>query len=102
MVNGGNAIRDFIHIDDVVRSYQAVLAGSEYELVNVASGRGVSIAGVLDTIRRAGHAVQTTDEVRKNEIRVSTANVERLGSLIDTSTFRRLEDHILERLGEVA
>lgn len=98
LTNGGNAIRDFVHIDDVVRSYEAMLDGDPPEALNVASGRGVSIAGMLDTLRRAGVPVRTTD-VRRTEIRVSTANVDALAALVDVAAFRRVEDYVLERVG---
>lgn len=98
VTNGGNAIRDFVHIDDVVGAYGAMLDGDSPETLNVASGRGVSIAGMLDTLRRAGVAVRTTD-VRRNEIRVSTANVDALAALVDVGSFRRVEDYVLERVG---
>lgn len=94
LVNGGNAIRDFVHIDDVVASFRAILDATERETINVASGRGVSIAGMLDSVRRAGFEVSTTN-ITRSEIKISTANVERLGELVDTGAFTRVEDHIL-------
>lgn len=101
LVNGGNAIRDFVHIDDVVRAFGAIADahGQEpgVELVNIASGRGVSIAGMVDALRRAGHHVDTSDTSR-SEIRMSTANVERLNRLLPTDSFRRVEDFVLDEV----
>ncbi|MFT6396355.1 MAG: UDP-glucose 4-epimerase [Bradymonadia bacterium] len=97
LVNNGNAIRDFIHIDDVVAGFVAVLNGSEFETINIASGRGTSVGQMVDSVRRAGHEIQTRSISRK-EIKVSTANVERLSTLVDTNGFTRIEDHLLSLL----
>lgn len=94
LVNNGNAIRDFIHIDDVVAGFRAVLGGTEFETINIASGRGTSVAAMIDTVRRAGFEV-TTESITRKEIKVSTANVERLSTLVDTSSFASIEDHLL-------
>ncbi len=104
LINGGNAIRDFIHIDDVVTTFVALLEGTStesdsanVETINVASGRGTSIAGMLDAIRREGFQVPTTSLTR-NEIKVSTARVETLGRFVDLEQFIRVEDHLLRAL----
>ena len=94
LVNNGNAIRDFIHIDDVVSGFRAVLAGTDFETINIASGRGTSVAAMIDTVRRAGFEV-ATESISRKEIKVSTANVERLATLVNTAEFTRIEDHLL-------
>lgn len=94
LVNNGNAIRDFVHIDDVVGAFVALLDGSDVETVNIASGRGTSIAGMLDALRRAGYAVETTSLTR-DEIKASTARVDRLGAFVDLDAFTRVEDYLL-------
>jgi UDP-glucose 4-epimerase len=99
LVNNGNAIRDFVHIDDVVAGFVAVLEGTEFETINIASGRGTSVGVMIETVRRAGHSV-TTESVSRKEIKVSTANVDRLATLVDPSTFLRIEDHLLSLLSE--
>jgi len=99
LVNNGNAIRDFVHIDDVVAGLRAVLDGTEYETINVASGRGTSVGAMIETVRRAGHDI-ATETISRKEIKVSTANVERLATLVDTASFLRIEDHLLSLLDE--
>ena len=99
LVNNGNAIRDFVHIGDVVSGYLAVLEGTEFETINIASGRGTSVGAMIETVRRAGQTI-TTESISRKEIKVSTANVERLATLVDPSTFLRIEDHLLSLLSE--
>jgi UDP-glucose 4-epimerase len=97
LVNEGNAIRDFIHIDDVVSSYLALLETRDVPIVNVASGRGVSIRNLVDALALHGTHISTSS-IRRDEIRVSTANVERLSRYVDPDTFTRVVDHVLAQV----
>ena len=96
LVNGGHAIRDFVHIDDVVRSYDA-LARSEVPIVNVASGVGVSVRSIIDALAIRGVTVRTTDRPR-DEIRVSIADTTRLRTLVDPEAFVRVEQWVVEQV----
>lgn len=97
LVNGGNAIRDFIWIGDVVRSYEALLRTPDLPVVNVATGVGVSIRGILDALALHGVHVPTRS-VRRDEIRVSTAQVDRLASVVDVSGFRSVVDWVVAKV----
>lgn len=94
LLNGGHAIRDFVHIDDVVCAYTALLT-SPHEIVNVASGVGVSVRMLLDALALRGVHIPTESRARQ-EIKVSTADVERLSTLVDVSQFRRAVDYVIE------
>lgn len=97
LVNGGNAIRDFIWIGDVVRSYRALLQAPDLPVVNVATGVGVSVRGILDALELHGVRVPTRS-VRRDEIRVSTAHVDRLASVVDVAGFRSVIDWVLAKV----
>ncbi len=43
IVNNGNAIRDFIHIEDVVDIYSKILDKKDIKILNIGSGNGSSI-----------------------------------------------------------
>ncbi len=98
LANGGNAIRDFVHVDDVVRSYVALLSGPPVRIVNVASGVGVTVRSILDALAQRGIEVNT-DHVVRSEIRVSTANVDLLSRYVDPSTFVRPAAFVLREVG---
>jgi len=98
LANEGNAIRDFVHVDDVVRSYVALLAGPPVGIVNVASGVGVTVRSILDALALRGVKMKTTNVVR-DEIRVSTANVEVLSRYVDPSEFARPAPYVLREVG---
>jgi nucleoside-diphosphate-sugar epimerase len=95
LTNHGNAIRDFIHVDDVARVYTVILTTPAVPIVNVASGVGVSIRNVVDALAIHGHAIRTRSVSRPDEIRISTANVELLNTLVDTRGFRQAIDHVI-------
>lgn len=97
VTNDGNAVRDFVHIDDVVRTYRALLEARDLPVVNVASGVGVSVRTVVDAVRLHGHRLETVSRPRQ-EIRVSTADVSRLATLVDVAAFTDVVDHVLAEL----
>lgn len=97
IANHGNAVRDFIHIDDVVTCYAALLQRTDLPVVNVATGQGTSVRSIVDALRLRGHVLATTD-VRRDEIRISTADVTRLSRVVDVSGFVGVIDHVLAEL----
>ena len=97
LVNQGHAIRDFIHIDDVVRTYAEILPRSGLKKLNVGTGVGSSIRSIIDTLTRNGMTVLTTS-VRRDEIKMSTADTTLLGTVVDMSKFKRVDDYILDVL----
>lgn len=97
IANGGNAIRDFIHVDDVVRCYRAILHTPDLPVVNVASGVGVSVRNVIDALRLHGLVIRTTS-VARAEIQISSADVSLLGKLIDPAAFTAVIDFVLSEL----
>jgi len=98
LANGGNATRDFVHVDDVVRSYAALLSGPPVGLVNVASGVGVTVRSILDALALRGIEVNVA-HVARDEIRVSTANVDVLSRYVDPTGFARPAPFVLREVG---
>lgn len=68
-----NAIRDFLHVRDVVAAYRSLaISGRNGEVYNVSSGRGRSIASALDAlVSRA--KVKVTVEVDPQRLRAGDA-----------------------------
>lgn len=97
VANDGNAVRDFVHIDDVVSTYRALLQTSALPVVNVASGVGVSVRTIVDDVRLHGYRLETVSQPRQ-EIRVSTADTSLLSGLVDASGFTQVVDHVLTEL----
>jgi|SaaInlLV_10m_DNA_3_1039740.scaffolds.fasta_scaffold16261_2 nucleoside-diphosphate-sugar epimerase len=65
--NKGQSVRDFIHVDDVALIYSKLLNIKGVPILNVGTGRGISIASILDFLIKKGvdvsYAVQFQDEI---------------------------------------
>ena len=97
LANEGNAIRDFVHRDDVVACYRTLLGTRGLPTVNVATGEGTSVRSIVDAVRLRGHRLVTTS-VRSKEIRISTADVSRLSEVVNVERFVRVIDYVLREL----
>ena len=62
---GNDVVRDYLHVDDVVRAYLALLErGRPGEAYNVASGRGVSVRQLaVDVLLRVGATADISTDV---------------------------------------
>jgi len=98
LINQGRAIRDFIHIDDVVNSYQRILLTKQTDqVINIASGQGISVAEILDHILQQKFTV-STHNIEQDEIQISIANNERLQAMMGQYNFRSVKDYVLNEL----
>ena len=96
IVNGGNAIRDFIHIDDVVEIYINLLK-LDVNILNVGTGEGTSIKSLLDFLIYRDWNLNINN-IQRAELKASTANITFLNSLIEKNSFRKLENYLLKEL----
>jgi len=98
LINQGEALRDFIHIDDVTRAYRQILSTNTADkIINIASGRGVSVAMILNYLQQ--HNIQlSTHNITQEEIKTSISNNDRLSKLIGQNQFQLVEDYVLNEL----
>lgn len=97
VINNGNAIRDFIHIDNVVDVYSRLLTASNIPIINIGSGHGTSIRNILDFLKN--HRIELkTQTLSRDELKISTANNAIMLSLFGHYTFKKVEDYLLEQL----
>ena len=99
VINNGNAVRDYIYIEDVVKIYIKLLDEIDNipNILNVAKGDGQRLVDILDTLDKQGIKIKTNNLI-KDEILTSIANITKLNSIIDTTTFRDVEKYLLEEL----
>ncbi len=97
IVNNGNAIRDFIHIDDVVEIYSRILCQKEINVVNVGTGRGSSIGNILDFLRNHGMEIET-ESIYREELHLSTADNTLLKERLGYDEFIGVEEYLLESI----
>lgn len=96
--NKGVAARDYVHIDDVVRSYKNLLdTPVPPTCVNVATGRAVSVRELLAALELHGATIKTK-HVTTREIALSKACVDRLSEFIDPQSFRKVEEYMVKMI----
>ncbi|PHS56046.1 MAG: NAD-dependent epimerase [Sulfurimonas sp.] len=93
IVNNGNAIRDFIHIDDVVSIYLSILNLQNVKIVNIGTGYGSSIKNILDFLLNNDIKIKTKN-IYKDELKTSTADTKLLFKIINKETFIKIEDYL--------
>lgn len=97
IVNNGNAIRDFIHIDTVVEVYQKLLTTIDIPIINIGSGKGTSIRNILDVLKNHGIFIQTQN-LSREELKISTANNAIMVNLLGHATSIDVEEYLLTQL----
>lgn len=97
IVNNGNAIRDFIHIDDVVEIYIKLLGLKNIPILNVGTGNGVSIKTILDYLKNNQIEVLFKN-INKNELKASTADNQLLINLIGEKIFKEVQQFLKKEL----
>jgi len=97
IVNNGNAIRDFIHIDDVVEVYKKLLVLKNIPIVNIGTSNGISIRSILEYLKNHGAHLKTKNIV-KNELKISTADNSLLLNLVGNISFVEVEEYLKKEL----
>jgi UDP-glucose 4-epimerase len=97
IVNNGNAIRDFIHIDDVVEAYKRLLIIKNIPVVNIGTSNGISIRSILEYLKNNGANLKTKNIV-KNELKISTADNSLLLNLVGNISFVEVEEYLKKEL----
>ncbi|RZV17740.1 NAD-dependent epimerase/dehydratase family protein [Aliarcobacter butzleri] len=97
IVNNGNAIRDFIHIEDVVDIYSKILDKKYIKILNIGSGNGSSIKNILDFLYNHNIKIKTKN-IQREELKISTADLSKLKKLFKKDTFFEVEDYLKKEL----
>jgi UDP-glucose 4-epimerase len=93
IVNNGNGIRDFIHIDDVVDIYVKLLDIKNLNIINIGTGFGSSIKNILDFLSTHNVSISTTN-TDMDELKTSTSDRRLLDKIFHKKSFIKLEDHL--------
>ena len=97
VINSGRAIRDYIYVGDVARSYARLLELPDLpRVLNVASGRGTAVADILGALNSAGITVATRS-VEAAELPYSVGDVSILRQIVDVDSFLSVERFVLDR-----
>jgi len=93
IVNKGNAIRDFIYIDDVVSIYIKLLDKKDVKVLNIGTGCGNSIKGILHFLSYHDVKIKIKN-IYKDELKISTSDVRLLNEVIGKYNFINIEDYL--------
>lgn len=99
IVNNGNAIRDFIHIDDVVKVYKTLLTLSNIPKINIGSGRNTSIGNIIDFLRNKGIIIKIKN-IFRDELKVPSADITELLSIMGEMDFVKVENFLFRIISE--
>lgn len=97
LYNNGNAIRDFIYIQDVVNLYEMILNKKTPPILNIGTADGVSMKSIIDYLNTLNISVQYVS-VEKKELKTSTANIELLKSTFPEISFKKVGSYFEEIL----
>jgi len=99
IVNDGNGIRDFIHIEDVVYIYTKIIRKKNISILNIGTGEGRSIRNILGYLKNYNFEIQT-NTIKREELKISTADNTYLRELIEAYCFKDVEEFIKESIEE--
>jgi len=99
IVNNGNSIRDFIHIDDVVNIYIKLLDIKNIRILNIGTGVGRSIKSIIKYFKKYNITIATKN-ISKKELKESTEKIKILKKLINKKRIIQIEDFIKDELNK--
>jgi UDP-glucose 4-epimerase len=87
LINAGEALRDFTHVSDAANAYLSIITSDGPEILNVGSGRGISVSDLVQFIGEFGVDLEIENQTR-NEVNACIANTERLEKTISVAGFQ--------------
>ena len=98
LINNGEAIRDFIFIEDAIYIYKKLLfEENTIKIINIGTGIGKSVLFILDYLRKNGINVAFKSTSR-DELMVSISDNKLLQKFLGGYDFLRVEEYIYKEL----
>ena len=97
IINNGNSIRDFIHVQDVADIYVKLIDIKNVKVLNIGTGIGKSVKNIIKSFKKYDANI-SAKYIFLNEIKTSTANIEILSKLLNKKSFIQIEDFIKQEL----
>ena len=63
LINKGESIRDFIHINDVVNIYKKILNNKKQGIIDVGSGYGIKINNIIDGLGKKNFIIKNLNKI---------------------------------------
>lgn len=97
LINEGFALRDYIHVHDVSLIYQQLLNTNYCGVINIATGKALSVNSIIDALKKNSIELRVNNLV-SNEINKSVASIRRLESIIKLPKFINVNEYILNKI----
>ena len=93
LYNNGDAVRDFIHVDDVCKVYRALLTTKKSNIYDIGSGLGTKIKDVVNFLKIPKNKL-IYKKNKISEINSSIANVSKIKDVVNKISFIKIEDFL--------
>lgn len=97
LINEGIALRDYVHVNDVSLIYKELLDSDFSGIVNVATGKGLSVESIIGFLEKNSIELKINKSV-SNEINQSVASISKLESIIQVPKFINVNKYILNKI----
>ena len=66
LINNGNSIRDFIHINDVIKIYKFSINKKENQIIDVGKGYGIKIKDIISGLGEHNFKIKNKNKIEEN------------------------------------
>jgi nucleoside-diphosphate-sugar epimerase len=93
--NNGESIRDFIHIDDLVKCYSIFLKRSISGIYDIGTGYGTKISNLIKSFNIKKNILLLKSKVE--EVDISIANTKKIQDIINVEKFKSIENFLKKK-----
>jgi FlaA1/EpsC-like NDP-sugar epimerase len=93
--NNGESIRDFIHIDDLVKCYSVFLKRSISGIYDIGTGYGTKISNLIKSFNIKKNILLLKSKVE--EVDISIANTKKIQDIINVEKFKSIENFLKKK-----
>jgi len=90
--NEGDSMRDFIHVDDVIKIYKKTLSRKGSNIIDIGTGKGLKVIDILNQLKIPKNKI-FFKKTAINEVSNSIANNENLIKKFKIKKFKKIENH---------
>jgi len=91
--NNGQSVRDFIHVNDVVKIYKKLISKRGSDIIDVGTGKGLKIIEIINNLNIPNKKIFFKKN-KMNEIQESIANKKKLIKKINFTKFKLVENFL--------
>ena len=92
IANGGESIRDFINIQDVVKIYKFLIFNEFSGIINISTGMGFSIREIIDLAQETYKKKLNVETKEVKEIKISIGSNKKLKEIVSFNKFITISD----------